>query len=106
LTAADNAPDKITSPAFNEILNSVNLLANHATQYAGSPNAAAPTPVLHIFPFLCKTIPVCFKLYSLTANGLSPSTYKTEEALSAMVSGNFIFQSLTRLSTISKAGTT
>ena len=31
-SAADSAPDKITSPARSVISNSDNLLANHATQ--------------------------------------------------------------------------
>jgi hypothetical protein len=73
-TAADKAPERITSPASSGISNSDSLLANHATQLAGFPKAAAPTPVLTSSPFFEKAIPISSRSMSFTFVGLPPRT--------------------------------
>src|SRR5208283_3688792 len=100
-TAAVRAPDRIISPSSSAIPNRPSLLASQATEAAGCPMTAAPAPVLTTSPFFSKTIPSSRRSTSSGEMSRDPTTNRALDALSAIVSASFIFQSRTLLSTIS-----
>ena len=102
--AAVNAPAITRLPAFNGIWKSASIFARHATEATGLPQTSAAAPLLINSPFFSRIIPVVRMSISFNLEKLLPHIIRAEEPLSAMVSGNFIFQSLMRESTISIDG--
>ena len=88
------------------IFNTKFVLASQATALAGEPCTAAPTPVENSSPFFSSTMPQVARSTLRGSTMRSPSTSTPQEALSATVSWILIFQSLMRLSTISKQAIT
>src|SRR6185436_6579461 len=105
-TMACGEPGRMMSPSRSPAPKAPSVLASHATQRAGLPSTAAPAPVCSTSPPRLTMTPTSRR--SMWASGVMrpPVTINPDEALSATVSTSLIFQSATRLSTISIAGST
>src|SRR3954452_2846651 len=87
-------PGKTMSPALKRTPNWSTLRANHATAVTGLPSTASLRPSATTSPFRVSTASMPQMSMSFGDTRSLPNTQPAEEALSAIVSHNLIFQSV------------
>src|ERR1700687_3335219 len=91
-------PGSTTSPAFSRTPKLSTLRASQATAVTGFPSTASLRPSATVSPLRFSTASMPLMSTSLGDTRCSPSTQPADDALSAIVSHNAIFQSLIRVS--------
>src|SRR6476661_8359820 len=97
-------PGSTMSPALRRTPKLSTLRASQATAVTGLPSTASLRPLATTSPLRVSTASMLQMSMSFGDTRAAPSTQPADDALSAMVSHNWIFQSLIRVSISSIAG--